>query len=126
MKFLKEYITLFLIILFVISIDFMTSNITKNSLEEINKKIAEVEENLNTDYQVEKIRELSELWKNKESKLAYYMEHNELEEISSKVTDAKSNIENNRVEEAIEQIDEIKFRVEHIKNKQKFELKNIF
>ena len=72
------------------------------------------------------IKELSEIWKNEESKLAFYMEHNELEQISSKMTNAKISIENDNLNEAILFLDEIKFRIEHIKNKQKMELKNIF
>lgn len=126
MRFLKEYVILFFIIVFIIFIEIITMNITKNFLEEINDKIAEVEYSIETEKGKENVRELSELWKNKENKLEYFMEHKELEEISTKIETLKSNIENDNIDEAKEQIDEIKFRVEHIKNIQKVNMRNIF
>ncbi len=126
MRFLKEYVILFFIIVFIISIEIITVNITKNFLTEINNKIEEVEYSIESDENKKKIDELSELWKNKENKLEYYMEHKELEEISAKIRNAKSNIENDNIDQAKEQIDEIKFRVEHIKNIQKVNMRNIF
>lgn len=126
MRFLKEYVILIFIIVFVILIEFITVKITQDFLEEINKKIEELEYSIETDENIKKVEELSELWKNKENKLEYFMQHKELEEISSKIAAAKANIENNDIDEAKEKIDEIKFRVEHIKNIQKVNMRNIF
>ncbi len=126
MRFLKEFIIVFLVILFVISMEFITKRITEEFVEKIDKKIGEVEESLETADSENKIEELVNLWKNEEVKLEYYMEHQELEDISVKIINTKSNIKNGDLDEAREQIDEVKFRVQHIKNKQKLELKNIF
>ena len=126
MRFIRELIILILIIVFVIVIDNITQNITEKSLKNISLKINEVENNLYQENNESEIKELSEIWKNEESKLAFYMEHNALEQISSKMTNAKISIENDNLNEAILFLDEIKFRIEHIKNKQKMELKNIF
>lgn len=126
MRFIREFIMLFLIIVFVFAIENITQKNTESVLREINSKIFEVEEELYSKNNKDKMNEFSKFWKNKEAKLAFYMEHNELELISSKITNAKTNIENNNIDEAIEYLDEIKFRIEHIKNKQKLELKNIF
>lgn len=126
MRFIREFIILVLIIVFVIVIENITQIVTEKSLSAVSGKIVEVEENLYNENGKNKIKELSQTWKNKESNLAFYMEHNELEQISSKMTNAKINIENDNIDEAIEYLDEIKFRIEHIKNKQKLELKNIF
>ena len=126
MKFIREFSMLFFIIVFVFVIENITQKNTESVLKEINSKIYELEESLYSENNKEKMNEFSQTWKNKEAKLAFYMEHNELEEISSKITNAKINIENDNIDEAIEYLDEIKFRVEHIKNKQKLNLKNIF
>ena len=126
MRFIRELIILILIIVFVIVIDNITQNITEKSLKNISLKINEVENNLYQENNESEIKELSEIWKNEESKLAFYMENNELEQISSKMTNAKISIENDDLNEAILFLDEIKFRIEHIKNKQKMEFKNIF
>ena len=64
-----------------------------------------------------------------EDALDYYMEHNELERISSNITILRSNLRNisdNNYAEIRALIDEIKYRLEYIKNKQKLGLKNIF
>ena len=81
MRFIRELIILILIIVFVIVIDNITQNITEKSLKNISLKINEVENNLYQENNESEIKELSEIWKNEESKLAFYMEHNELEQI---------------------------------------------
>lgn len=126
MRFLKEYVILFLIILFVVSIEIMTDSITHKSISDINIKIEELEEKLESDEAKNKIKELCTYWKEEEDKLAFYMEHNELEKVGVLVDNVKSNIENDNMEDVTQEIDEIKFLLQHIKQKQKLELKNIF
>lgn len=126
MRFLKEIIIISMIILFVLSMEFITVKITKDSLEEMNEKISELEDNLETEKVKNKAQELSDLWKKKEKKLEYYMEHDELEQISVKVCEIKANIEKDITDNIIEEIGEVKFRIEHIKNKQRLALENIF
>lgn len=125
MRFLKEIIIISMIILFVLSMEFITVKITKDSLEEMNEKISELEDNLETEKVKNKAQELSDLWK-KRKKLEYYMEHDELEQISVKVCEIKANIEKDITDNIIEEIGEVKFRIEHIKNKQRLALENIF
>ena len=54
------------------------------------------------------------------------MEHDELEKVSVLVDNVKSNIEADNDDVIKEQVNEIKYILEHVKNKQKIELKNIF
>ena len=54
------------------------------------------------------------------------MEHDELEKVGVLVDNIKSDIANDSMDEINEKVDEIKFLLEHVKNKQKIELKNIF
>lgn len=126
MRFFKEYIILFLIIVFVILIEVITDNITYRSLESINVKIKDLEAAIERDEAKEKVKELSEEWKKEETKLCYYMEHDELEKVSVLVDNVKSNIEADNDDVIKEQVNEIKYILEHVKNKQKIELKNIF
>lgn len=126
MRFFKEYIILFLIIVFVILIEVITDNITYRSLESINVKIKDLEDVIERDEAKEKVKELSEEWKKEETKLCYYMEHDELEKVSVLVDNVKSNIEADNDDVIKEQVNEIKYILEHVKNKQKIELKNIF
>ena len=127
MKFLKEYIVLSLIIFFIIFVEIITVIITKSSLEDINHDISELEIAIYNKGDInEKMNEVIDEWKSVEEKLSYYMEHDELEKISCEVTNLKSNIELDNNEDFKEAIDEIKFRLDHVQNKQKLDLKNIF
>ena len=126
MRFLKEYVILFFIIVFVIFIEIITDNITHKSISDINKTIEELELSLESEDAGEKVKNLCDSWKNEEDKLAFYMEHDELEKVGVLVDNIKSDIANDSMDEINEKVDEIKFLLEHVKNKQKIELKNIF
>lgn len=65
-------------------------------------------------------------WKDKYSKLAYFIEHNELEKVETALTQARSNIETEEKAEAVSQIDTTMFLLTHIQSKLSFELENIF
>ena len=125
MRFMKETIGIILIIVFVISIEIITEKITNNSLRVISQKITNIEENGEEKIE-ESVNKLSETWKNEEAKLSCYMEHDELEEISKLINSLKFSSKKNDTEKIEENIDEIKFKMEHIKNKQKVKIKNIF
>lgn len=126
MRFLKEYVIIVLIIIFVIVIEVITNTITGKSISDINNSIEEVENSLESEEAKGKIKELCSSWKNEEKKLSYYMEHNELEKVGKLVDNVKSDIENDNTEDVKQELDEIKFLLEHIKDKQKLQLKNIF
>lgn len=125
MRFIKETIGIILIIVFVISIEIITEKITNNSLRVISQEITNIEENGEEKIE-ENVNKLSEAWKNEESKLSCYMEHDELEEISKLINSLKFSSKKNDTEKIEENINEIKFKMEHIKNKQKVKIKNIF
>lgn len=125
MRFIKEIIGIILIIVFVISIEIITEKITNNSLRVISQEITNIEENGEEKIE-ESVNKLSETWKNEEAKLSCYMEHDELEEISKLINSLKFSSKKNDTEKIEENIDEIKFKMEHIKNKQKVKIKNIF
>lgn len=125
MHFIKETIGIILIIVFVISIEIITEKITNNSLRVISQEITNIEENGEEKIE-ESVNKLSETWKNEEAKLSCYMEHDELEEISKLINSLKFSSKKNDTEKIEENIDEIKFKMEHIKNKQKVKIKNIF
>lgn len=125
MRFIKETIGIILIIVFVISIEIITEKITNNSLRVISQEITNIEENGEEKIE-ESVNKLSETWKNEEAKLSCYMEHDELEEISKLINSLKFSSKKNDTEKIEENIDEIKFKMEHIKNKQKVKIKNIF
>lgn len=105
----------------------------KSSTEEQkNTKSVEAEEEENAKGILEKqnieneITKSSELWNKEYQTLAYYIEHDELEKVSEALVRAKANISAEEYSSAIENIDSCIFLLQHIEEKDKFTLKNIF
>lgn len=65
-------------------------------------------------------------WLEFEKKAAYYVEHNELEKVSLKVGLIKKTVEIDETELTVEYLEEIKFLLQHLYDKDKVRLKNIF
>ena len=132
MRFLKEIVVLVLIIIFLIISDVYVSGYTQKTIEKMDKKMDElIELVLNSeDYSKEeildKIEKFEDEWKNIEERLAYFAEHNELEKVSVAIVMMKANTAMDMQEDAYEKMKEIKFKIEHIKQKQKFALNNLF
>lgn len=126
MRFLKEYVIIFLIIVFVVSIEIITDSITYKSISDINDRIKKVEQSVETDEAKTKINDLYSSWKKECDRLSFYMEHDELEKVGVLVDNVKSDIENENTEDVRQELDEIKFLLDHVKDKQKLQLKSIF
>ena len=100
--------------------------------EQKNTKSVDAEEKENTKGILEKqniedeITKSSELWNKEYQTLAYYIEHDELEKVSEALVRAKANISAEEYNSAIENIDSCIFLLQHIEEKDKFTLKNIF
>lgn len=121
-NFKKEIITLIFILVLVSGLDFITSKIMKNIVKEINFEVSNVEKNNND----ENMKKLKDKWQERENKLSFFIEHDELEKVTIELTSLESNIENNVEEEIKENINKIKFLLNHIEEKEKFKMKNIF
>ena len=65
-------------------------------------------------------------WEKDEKILSLYMEHSEIEKVSTVVRNLKTNLETDNYLNVEEEVDEIKFRLDYIRNKQRLNLKNIF
>ena len=64
--------------------------------------------------------------KEQHDKLAYYIEHDELEKVDTAIINMKSYIETKEYSSAVANLDEGKFILEHIEDKNAFNLVNIF
>ena len=132
MRFLKEIVVLILITVFLVVSDIYISNFTKESIAKIEGKVDEImenalsEENYKKEEELKKIETFEKEWKDIEDNLAYFTEHEELEKVSVTIAMLKANVEADMKEDAYEKMKEIKFRIEHIKTKQKLKLNNIF
>lgn len=125
---LKEVIISIVIVLSITVLDFVTQDYTKETVKQtsimlnnLNEKIKINEENISDD-----LEEIFKSWEEKREKMAYFIEHDELEKVETNLTNIKSYIEEDEFDMAISSIDEAEFILKHIKEKNAFNLENIF
>lgn len=132
MRFFKESLALFFIIIFIIGSDIFFSQITEKSVEKMDNKLNILIEKISNEEKFEKeellkqVKEFESDWNEIEEKLSYFVEHDELEKVTEDIVIMKANVNMEEKEESFQKMEEIKFTIEHIKNKQKLKLNNIF
>lgn len=129
MRFGKEVIIVIVILIIVFATEYATSKNLDNAVEWMTNGIVSIENKINEKKESEAQDEFYELknkWKGTSEQLALFVEHNELEKVSNDVVIIESNFESDETEKALENITELKFMLEHIQEKNKLKLKNIF
>ena len=125
----KETVICVIIIIAIFTLDIVTQNFTKNTVSEITGIFTSLKENIlkKDDVQIKnEIKKLDEQWKNVHDKLAYYIEHDDLEKVDTAIVTMKSYVETDNFSSATAELDEGKFVLEHIQDKNAFNLQNIF
>lgn len=124
----KEVIISIMIVISIIVLDLCTQNYTKETVKETTEmlnnlkvQIKENEENI-----LDNLKGIFDNWEIRRKKMAYFIEHDELEKVETNLTNIKSYIEEKDIDMAISSIDETEFILEHIKEKNAFNLENIF
>ena len=125
---LKEIIISVIIVFFIISLDIVTQNYTKETVVNTSEKLSNLKEKMkNTEENISNdIEKIYANWEERRKKLAYFIEHDELEKVEINLTNIRSFIEEDELAMAINEVDEAKFILEHIKEKNALELENIF
>ena len=141
MKLKKEFILIITIFTSIILLEIVTSVISNNSVEKTVEQLQNLKSNLekainldinNTNNQELKenlnkeISDLKEEWFKEEKKLSFFAEHDELEKISSSLVILQENLENQAYDIALERCAETGYWLNHLKDKEKLALKNIF
>ena len=73
-----------------------------------------------------KIDEIEKTWNEYQEKLAYYIEHDELEKVESQIFTIKGFSEVERYDEIVPELEKCVFILQHIQDKTKINIKNIF
>ena len=125
----KELIISIVIIISIFSLDMFTQNYTKKSVSMVTEQFSNLETFILEDNK-EKIQNcvnnIDNNWEEIHDKLAYYIEHDELEKVDTAIVTMKSYIETKDYSSAIAELEEGKFVLEHIQEKNSFNLQNIF
>ena len=127
----KEIIICLIIIIVIIIGNIITQNYSQKTFNDLGKKLENlreelIKEDVNKLLANEKISEIQEIWKNVHNKLAIFIEHEELEKTETSLNGLKSYVEMEEYAEAIAELDKMSFLMEHIEDKNKFILRNIF
>ena len=125
----KEIIIVFIIIIIILATDILTQNFTKNSISLINEKLDNIKTtiiNNETNDLNSEIKNLDENWTDINNKMSFYIEHDELEKVNTSLVKIKSYIEFEEYSEAVPELEECKYILDHIKEKQRLKIINLF
>lgn len=126
---MKQIISIIILLAVIITLDVITITNTRETMELLSNNINDIKNNVETQDTKNiqsSIDELDKNWKKSIDKLSYYIEHNELDKVEVEIVTFKTDIKNQEYDEAIESMERANFLLEHIKDKNQFNLKNIF
>lgn len=126
---LKETIICVVIVMGIFGLEYYTQGFTKKTVNEVTEIFDKIEENISKRdiEQIDnEIKNVESKWEEKQKKLAYYIEHDELEKVHTAIVKMKSYVETENFSEAMAELEDGKFVIEHIQEKNSFNLQNIF
>ncbi len=130
---IKELIISIVIVALIIFGDIFTINYTNQSVSEATNALAEMRteiEKQDEEIDVQKVKtqigNIRNKWNQRHKSLAVYIEHDELEKIETNLSGLHGYIEKEEYSDAMAQLDMSVYVLEHIRNKTKLSLINIF
>ena len=130
-KMRKEWMICIIVIFLVAITNIITQNYTNQSVETMDTKLENLKQKL-TQEEVKKeeveqeFEDTMKHWKERYKILAYYIEHDELEKVETELTSLKANIQIEQFEEGVPDLEKSIFILNHIKEKFKLNIKNVF
>ncbi len=127
----KEILISAIVIIAIIILNIVTQNYTDHSVYSMSEELSRVREEIKIkpENNINLSKDLDNIyfkWKELNEKLSYYIEHDELEKVETEIVSMKSNIEMKQYDDSILDIDRCVFILQHIREKNSFNLKNIF
>ena len=127
----KELIICILIISIIVIANVITQNYTKQCVASMNENLEVLKEaSLSEDVDKEKIsnrlQKIEDNWNEFQQKLAYYIEHDELEKVETQIYAMKGFRKIEKYDEVVPELEKCMFILEHIQDKTKLNVKNIF
>ena len=127
----KELAICIIIIILILGGNAFMQGYTTETVEELSQDLAQlkafvIQQGVENQDNQEQAEQIYKKWKEKYTKLAYFVEHNELEKIELELIEVKSYIETQQYEDLISRLDNSVFLLKHIEDKYDFNLKNIF
>ena len=127
----KELIICIIVIIIVIIANTITQRYAQEAVETMDEKLDILEKSLEKEEGAKEeiqanLDNVMQNWREKYEKLAFFIEHDELEKVETELTELKGHIKVEQYEEAINPIETSIFILNHIKEKFRLNMKNIF
>ncbi len=125
----KEFIIIFFVIALIVTLDVITNNYTKTSVNLLTEELSSLEQSLkdkNNEKITSKMSNINNEWEKRYGKLAYYIEHDELEKVGTEITRLSAYINVQEYDEAQNETATTVFILQHIEDKEKFSVRSIF
>lgn len=124
----KELIISIIIIIVIFVTNYITENFTQETIVTVSQNLQQIKKNIEQEEKtiLESVNETQEKWNEARNKLAYYIEHDELEKIETELIAMTGYIEQEEYAEAVASIEKTKYILEHLQEKEKLSLINIF
>ena len=126
----KELIICLFIMGIIIISNIITQNYTKECVTQMNNSLTELKKasinEQNNDVVTQKLEVIQNQWDSYQEKLAYYIEHDKLEKVETQIFSMKGFSEIGKYDEIIPELEKCIFILEHIQDKTKLNVKNIF
>ena len=128
---LTEMAVCIVILISIFTFDFKTQEYTEKTIEDTTSKLETLREELTKeDKDNEKLlKDMEKIyneWLGYHEKLAYFIEHDELEKAETDMVALKGSVNVKEYEMAVSELDKSVYVLQHIEDKYKFELVNIF
>lgn len=130
-KMKKELVICIFIIILIIALNVITQRYTKECVSQMNERLdilkeASLEENIQEENITSEIENIENRWNEFQEKLAYYIEHDELEKVETQIFAIKGFSEIKKYDEILPELEKCIFILEHIQDKTKLNIKNVF
>ena len=125
----KEIIICIIVVLTVVVLDIITEKHTEKVIDRMEAELDELRQNLlkkNSTNFLNETQMIIDDWLNEKNLLSIYIEHDELEKIETCLREVLSSTDTKDYEGAIQSLDTSVFLMNHIKDKYKLSIKNIF
>lgn len=125
----KKIIIIIVAITIVVSLDIVTNNYTKNTVNVMSQKLSILREYIfeeNKEKSDSQIPDIENEWNERYKILAFYLEHDELEKVNTELTSLKTFLNMEEYSECMNSLDKCVFILEHIQEKEETSLKSIF
>ena len=130
-KMYKEIVVCIIVVILIVSMDLISNNYTKKVFSDLNESLGilrnqMMEENKDKNKINDEIKKVEQQWNEHLKIISCYIEHNELEKVARQITVIRGNADMEEYSQAVPQLDECVYIINHIVDKEKLLIRNLF